>query len=583
MPKTTRADVEEYLSSKGWAWKERAGQLIMACPYCGSDNHFYVNAETGLNDCKKCGRAGNLYQLRQEMGDRLAVEHLQHASQLSPRVPLSRPAADLPTKDEWAKAEAALWSSEPDGFAARHHLLGERKLTEEIVRGAHIGLLARWGKSWIGIPYLRHGGEVASLKLRSIPPAAKAFARVEGAPSLLFGGEKLKGKTEVVLTEGELDVLAMRVYGVKACASTSLGARGWAKEWNSAFEGATAILLAYDQDEEGDAGALAVSQILGTSRCLRVRLPRKDACDCLRDGIDAGVIQACLRDAEQLSGPRVRPLSDFGSDAMHDAEAGRGDATPWVSLTNLVGGIRRGDEIVVTGKTGAGKSTLLVNLGFRRSESGSPVLFFPAEQRPADVFRKVAATILGCSWFEVDDCRRNDAFVRIASLPFYIIAHYGRVQPEELHDAIRYAVTRLCVRDVMLDHLHFFWPVRNGEHERADIGDAVRALKTWAQELGITIWLVVQPGKTKGPVGIDDLRGSAELQQTPDMVIVVRRDRAASRDTTKLAIEKCRHEAGREGIISLSFDRAAQDYSEIVPRSAFDAPEAEDEPPGSVQ
>lgn len=95
-------------------------------------------------------------------------------------------------------------------------------------------------------------------------------------------------------------------------------------------------------------------------------------------------------------------------------------------------------------------------------------------------------------------------------------------------------------------------------------------------------WLVVQPGKTKGLVTIDDLRGSAELQQTPDTVIVVRRDRVNKSDTTRLVVEKCRFEGGREGIAVLGFDREAQSYHTIVPHSMTDEPPPEDEPPETV-
>ena len=567
-----RQSVEEYLASKGWAWKERSGELVLDCPFCGKANHLYMRAADGVWSCKVCARAGNLHQMRQELGDGLAVSHLQHATPAVPSAPVSRPKSDLPTRDEWERAVNALWSADIGAAVALDYLMGERQLTADVIRDARLGLVSRWGKPWIGIPFLGKDGGVLSLKLRSAPPAPKTFARVEGAPSLLYGAETLAGASEVVLTEGEMDVLAMRAYGYSAVASTSLGARGWAKEWGHSLSKATTILLAYDQDEEGDAGAVAVAQTLGTSRCLRVRLPHKDAGDCLRLGVGVDVIRDALLSAEPVTGPRVRHLASFSAEALHDAESGKGDPTPWTGLTNLLGGIRRGDLHIVTGRTGEGKSTWAINLAYRRADAGSPVLLFPAEQRPADVFRKVAAACIVGSWFDASDWARQSAAEMISRLPLYCIAHYGRVDPDELHDAIRYAVQRLFVRDVILDHLHFFWPIRGGDGERGDIGDAVRAIKVWAQELGVTIWLVVQPAKTKGPVGIDDLRGSAELQQTPDTVIVVRRDRASLTDSTKLAVEKCRFEGGREGVVTLLFDRLSQSYSESIPSNVADDP-----------
>ena len=41
------------------------------------------------------------------------------------------------------------------------------------------------------------------------------------------------------------------------------------------------IYLVYDNDEQGDEGAAEVARRLDRHRCLRVRLPKKDANECL--------------------------------------------------------------------------------------------------------------------------------------------------------------------------------------------------------------------------------------------------------------------------------------------------------------
>ena len=38
-------------------------QLIGTCPFCGKVNHLYINEETLLWDCKRCGKVGNLKKL----------------------------------------------------------------------------------------------------------------------------------------------------------------------------------------------------------------------------------------------------------------------------------------------------------------------------------------------------------------------------------------------------------------------------------------------------------------------------------------------------------------------------------------
>ena len=41
----------------------RSGQYICTCPFCGIEQHFYINKKTQMFDCKKCGEFGNIYKL----------------------------------------------------------------------------------------------------------------------------------------------------------------------------------------------------------------------------------------------------------------------------------------------------------------------------------------------------------------------------------------------------------------------------------------------------------------------------------------------------------------------------------------
>lgn len=38
------------------------GQWVATCPQCGKKDHFYMNAVTGMFDCKRCGISGNFYK-----------------------------------------------------------------------------------------------------------------------------------------------------------------------------------------------------------------------------------------------------------------------------------------------------------------------------------------------------------------------------------------------------------------------------------------------------------------------------------------------------------------------------------------
>ena len=42
--------------------------FIAKCPVCKRDAHFYINFVTGLNDCKKCGKQGNIVTFLNDIG-----------------------------------------------------------------------------------------------------------------------------------------------------------------------------------------------------------------------------------------------------------------------------------------------------------------------------------------------------------------------------------------------------------------------------------------------------------------------------------------------------------------------------------
>jgi hypothetical protein len=60
------------------------------------------------------------------------------------------------------------------------------------------------------------------------------------------------------------------------------------------------IYLVYDNDKQGDEGAAEVVRRLGYHRCWRVRLPKKDANECLVSGVQRAEIAAAIDSAEHL-------------------------------------------------------------------------------------------------------------------------------------------------------------------------------------------------------------------------------------------------------------------------------------------
>ena len=44
-------------------YNPRTKQICCDCVLCGKESHMYINVQTGLWDCKRCGESGNIYKL----------------------------------------------------------------------------------------------------------------------------------------------------------------------------------------------------------------------------------------------------------------------------------------------------------------------------------------------------------------------------------------------------------------------------------------------------------------------------------------------------------------------------------------
>ena len=246
--------------------------------------------------------------------------------------------------------------------------------------------------------------------------------------------------------------------------------------------------------------------------------------------------------------------------------------TGWKDFDDLLGGLRPYELTELTGETGSGKSTWAVNLGYRLSKSGHPVLIASFEMRPVKIITKMLQTESGLPMSSHTLQSVSPFFVRISSLPIFYVDKYGEIGLSELREAIFFARRHLHIEFVILDHLHYFLKY-SGEHERQAIDQALRDIKTWAMELGIHIILIVHPKFTESDnpiIRLNDLKGSSGLKQIPDNVLSIWRPRNPDdlkhpQNEIILYVLKCRDDSGNEGKVILTFDKRSQSYSDSGP------------------
>lgn len=212
----------------------------------------------------------------------------------------------------------------------------------------------------IGFPYIV-GGVVDACKVRLI--SDKRFNCWQ-SPRSFFGVQHLKPDADLVVCEGEFDVLALFEAGITAVSAPN-GAPAKVKDgkidpsedtkyaflWNSKeiIEAAPRVVIATDMDAPGDALAEEIARRVGKAKCWRVKWREKDANDVLvKHGI--GAVLEDFAAAEPWPVEGLYSTREFADDvrSLYDTGVGRGAPTGWGNIDELYS-VAEGELTVVTG------------------------------------------------------------------------------------------------------------------------------------------------------------------------------------------------------------------------------------------
>lgn len=172
-----------------------------------------------------------------------------------------------------------------------------------------------WDEKSVTFPYLREG-ELIHWKRLEIDRDGlkKSFLASKGSEPCLFGWQALfKESRSIVICEGEIDAMSFHEYGVQALSVPFGGGvkdkQQWADYERERLNPYDLILLAMDDDYEGQEAAREIALTLGPHRCKVVRLPYKDCNECLLHGVDRQTVVNSLMNASSLSPEQLRASS----------------------------------------------------------------------------------------------------------------------------------------------------------------------------------------------------------------------------------------------------------------------------------
>ncbi len=514
-------EVEEYIKSKGWKYKisqsKRGPQaLIEFCPFCNSTDwsHFYINVSTGQYFCHHCNAAGTLLSLKEQVGDLASVTSFKDVHVDNEDKPL----ISMEVVDE---ANIKLLEN---GEALKY--LNRRKFSQEAIIYFKLGYSEEKGNQWIWFPYIVNG-VVKDIKKRSL--VGKAFLRIGGESVLLNEDIFKTNPSEVVITEGESDCVALWSAGYPNVVGATIGAQGINPNWIDLLDKVGKIYICYDMDDAGIEGAYKLANRLGVEKCYRIMLSPgiKDVNEFFQKRYTLDHFKILMEQAKPFHVQYVSTIGEEVAQLIYRIANKETDEenlhVPWPKVDRLLSGFSGGDLICVAGMPGVGKTAFAINLAYLYAKQNIPILFFELEMRPQRIIPRIVSLHTG---IETEHVMQIDllqsAYKELKEFPFMFAYVYKKPNFDFCADTIRKGYNRYGIRFVVFDNLHFL--ARSIEQTK-EVGIIVQSFKLLAEELGIPILLIARPRKTNRRIITNqDLKDSADIEGDSDSVILLHRD-----------------------------------------------------------
>lgn len=316
----------------------------------------------------------------------------------------------------------------------------------------------------------------------------------------------------VFLVEGEKDADGLVQIGL--CATTTAGgASSWRDDYAQYFKDKVVFILP-DNDEPGKNYALqAAGSLEGKAKTVRIiELPNLPAKGDVSDWLAAGgnkkkLVEICrvaLNRPQEVPLPEDRVVSSFEKrrevelNPKHQFSA----KTGFPELDRLVGGLRGGEMVIVSGKVKNGKTLLLQTMT-----------------------RKLAAQGVNSLWFSYEVNIHQFLEQMPKDLAFWIPNQLTTNAMEWIKAKIVEAKEKFGVRVVNIDHLHYLVDMERVRNPAFELGALVRSLKRMAIDLDVIIFLISHVRKVpKGiEAGEDDLRDTGFTIAEADTTWIVSR------------------------------------------------------------
>ncbi|EJF93483.1 hypothetical protein MEE_01476, partial [Bartonella elizabethae F9251 = ATCC 49927] len=334
----------------------------------------------------------------------------------------------------------------------------------------------------------------------------------------------------IVITEGEIDALSLAAYGYPAVSVPFGGGKGgkhnWIENEFDHLEAFETIFLATDMDQPGEEAAHEIANRLGRHRCYRVRLPRKDANECLTAGIDAATIKAAFTSAKSFAPEGLRRASDYKDQVIGlfwpEPEKHLGYTVPYPKLKDKLH-FRPAELTLWSGASGAGKSQLLSDCIPHWIAQNSRLCLASLEMKGEQSLRRLTKQTGG---LEKPTKETIERILHFLDDGLILYEHVGKSSVDTLLDVFDYCRARYGCDQFIIDSL-----MRLGiaSDDYAGQEQAVYKMVDWAVLNTVHIHLVAHArkgGLDKDIPGTEDIKGASEIGANAFNIITIWRNRS---------------------------------------------------------
>lgn len=454
----------------------------------------------------------------------------------------------------------------------------------------------------IGFPYFGETGRVNAVKSRLLED--KRFLCWQ-APISFFGIEKVAVGEDLLIVEGEMDVLALAEVGIKAIsvpngAPAKLSDEGKITPeedtkfrflWNAKahIEKAARVILATDTDAPGNALAEEIARRVGKAKCWRIKWEGgKDANEILlKNGKED--VRRQLAKAEPWPVEGLFAPSHFSQSVedLYRKGLGRGASVGYSGVDDLYT-VVEGQVTIVTGIPSSGKSEfidqIMVNMA---SDIKWKFAICSFENEPRLHIAKLISKKLRRPFFTNYGGRRMDEEEMRAGLDWvnenFVFLHQENGDLSSLDGILergKAAVLRYGIRGMVIDPYNFISRPRDMS-ETDWVSEMLTRVKVFATSHGVHVWFVAHPtklqknadGKIPAPGGYD-ISGSAAWFAKADCGLTIHRDVKEDPLETQVHLWKVRFSwVGKQGETRLRYDPEIFSYYEGPPEEKAEGEE----------